>query len=1034
MACRTLNRIIQIIQFVMQRPFFRIQERFFCVSMSIRRVLCLPFLCLLMLWTTFAISAKSQLITKTDTTGVVEGKIVDDEGAPLRGVSLRVLTAKDSTLRTGTITDSLGVYRIKGLPTGSYVMNYSMIGFQAGYINFNLTPTRLSVTVPVVKMNTNDVILNAAVVTANIPPVTVIDDTVAYNADAYKAPEGAMVEDLIERIPGAEITDDGKIKINGKEYNRILVNGREFFGDDPQMALKNLPANIIKRIKTYDRHSAQARLTGIDDGVENNVIDLEIKPNLLKGLVGQISGATGSEERYSSAMNVNRFRRDQHFSIMGGMNNVNNPGFSERGRDAMNFSRGSRPGLTASKSVGMAYAKDKKDQYKISANIRYGYSNAENRSTSHSETVYNPTNYRFGDNNSHSVRRRNEFSADFRLEWRIDTLTNLHFSPRFSYYKTDNNSSGHNTTRKWNGDTAVDTTQLNERRSRNYSNSEGSDEGVSIGINRRLSRTGRSIGANASYNYSAGISNNYSRNVMQYFLQPNRNQNYNRYNDADNFNMNYSLGLSYSEPIYKGGYLQLRYSYSYRHSRANRYGYEINYDGIDSLLTDNERIDWATVPVDTSLSSCNANTYISHSINVNMRHTTSKLNVSYGVNLNPRHNETNYIFGPKMDKGLISQDLMNWSPSLNFRYRFTKRTNINLSYHGSSRDPNIDDLQEVIDKTNAQNIRYGNPALKPAFNNNMDIKFNHYGEKTNRSIVANFYYSTETNNVSNMTLSESSSGVRVSKLMNVDGRYSLGGNLNFNTPLDSARRFNISTNTQIDYNNSTNYNSTPLTTDDLLSVGITSDFQNLSPSDIDRLQPFALKNYTRTFRLRQSLGIRYRNNIFSTGINGSMSYYKVDNSIETANQRETFDYHLRTNFQVELPLNFQVSTAMTFTSRHGYSADIQKNIAIWNGQISFKFLKRNAGLITFQIYDLLHQRTTVDRRISNLTITDTWSEALRDYFMIGFQYRINTMGKGQGRNYNQMRENGQRNQKASQQSRSAASRSSGGSRPAGRSR
>lgn len=947
-------------------------------------------LCCLMLW--LAMAANAQTALDADTLGCVEGMVAGEDGKPVPGVLMRVMKAKDSTLCAGAVTDSAGCYRIGKLEKGSYVMSYSMVGIQKGFVDFNVTAARRTVSVPILKMRPNDLMLNAAVVTANLPPVTVIDDTVSYNADAYRTPEGAMVEDLIERIPGAEITDDGKIKINGKEYNKILVNGREFFGDDPQMALKNLPANIIRRIKTYDRKSEQTRLTGIDDGDENNVIDLEIKPNLFKGLVGQSSVAAGSDSRYSSSLNINRFRRNGQASVMGGMNNINNPGFSERGQDAMNFSRASRPGYTASKSVGATFSKDKKNKYRISGNVRYGYSNAENSSSSHSETVYSNSNYRFNNSESHSDRRRNELNADFKLEWKIDTLTSLHLQPYFSYYKTDNWSTGNSSAQRWYGRADADTVNINERLSRNTSDGEGSSEGISLNASRRLSRTGRNVGVSASYGYSTGTSDTYSRNVTTYFLQMNRNRNYNRHSDADRYNVNYHLGASYSEPIFNGVFLQFRYNFSYRHARSDRYGYEVKYSHIDSAGLDISEVDWPVIPVDTSLSSCNANTYVSHSINASMRHVSKKMNLSYGVNVNPRHNETDYIFGPKMDKGLITQDLLNWAPSLHFRYRFSKRTSLNVRYRGNSNEPDIEDLQEVIDKTNPQNVRYGNSGLKPSFTNRMEANFNHYGEKSHRSLTAGFNYTTVSNNVSNMSLYESSSGVRVSKLMNVDGQYSLRCNLNFNTPLDSMERLNLSTFTQADYGDNVNYNSTPLTSADLSAAGITVDFQDLQPGDVDRLQAYALKNNTHSFRLRQNMQLRYRHDSFSASIGGGLNYYKVDNSLQTANRRETFDYHLRVFLQTDLPLNFQVATSMNFTSRHGYSANIRKNIALWNARLGMRFLKKNAGLLTFQIFDILHQRTAVERRISNLTITDTRSEALRDYFMLGFQYRLNTMG------------------------------------------
>jgi hypothetical protein len=375
-----------------------------------------------------------------------------------------------------------------------------------------------------------------------------------------------------------------------------------------------------------------------------------------------------------------------------------------------------------------------------------------------------------------------------------------------------------------------------------------------------------------------------------------------------------------------------------------------------------------------------------------MRHTTPKINLSYGVNLNPRHNETQYIFGPKMKNGLLTQNLMNWAPNLSFKYRFTKRTTLDLSYHGNSDEPNMENLQEVIDKTNPQNVRYGNPALKPSFTNNLRMNFNYYGEKSHRSLVTNLTYSSVNNSTSNMSLYESSTGVKVSKLMNVNGYRDLNGNVNFNTPLDTLERFTLSTESSVDYNQRTNFNSTPLTETDLLNAGVTVDFQDIQPEDIDKLMPLALKNETRTLRLHQTLALRYRLTDYMFRLSGGVNYYKVDNSIQDAKKRETFDYNLKGNVQLDLPFGLQVSTDLNFVSRHGYSAKIQKNIAMWNAEINERFLPHNAGLLRFQIFDILHQRSNISRSISNLTITDTRSQVLRNYFLVAFQYRLNTMG------------------------------------------
>lgn len=974
---------------------------------------------------TVAVSGAAKPLSSADsinTGGSVSGRILDTDGHGAQGVILRALHLPDSAVVNGTASDSLGMYRISGLPMGRYVLVYSALGYNGGRLPFTLSPQQPNASIAPVTLTGSDLMLQEAVVTGVATPVTVEGDTVSYNADAYKTAEGAMTEDLIEQIPGAEIADDGKIKINGKEYNKILIDGKEFFGDDPSATLKNLPANIIKRIRTYDRKSAQARITGIDDGIENNVIDIEIKPNLFKGLVGSAGASAGNHDRYNTQLNVNRFRKDRHVALVGSMNNVNNPVFAERGSGAANYSRSSRPGLTASKSAGLTFAKEKKKEYEVSGNVRYNYTNGEEMSDRRSETAYNDSTFRYGQGENHSDRRRHELNMNMKLEWQPDTLTRIDFRPNVSYSKTDNWGTTHSASQSWNGLASSDTIDINDISGRTTSDSHSWSESLSLLVYRRLNPRGRSLTLNTSFGYSDAQGNNDSRHIAHYFLRPRRNRNYMRYWDSNSHSLNYSVGLAYNEPLFKHTYLQLRYSYSYHHARSERYGYEYDYLTQDTTLIA-DAIDWTSVPIDTTLSNVYQNTYRSHSININMRHTTPKLNLSYGVHLNPRTNQTDYIFGQKMDRGLLTQHLMNWSPNLHFKYRFTKRNTFDLVYTGNSDEPNIDELQEIIDKSNTSNIRYGNPSLKPGFNHNVRANLNLYSEKTHRSLVTNWNYTNVQNATSNMTFNESSTGVRVSKLMNVNGRWSTSGNINFNTPLDSSMRWNVSTNSALSYNEGTNYNSTPLTRDMLHAAGITTDFQDISFNDIDRLQPYALRNHTQTLRLVQSASLQYRLGHFSWRLSGSINYYKVQNSINKAAERETFDYAIRANLQSDLPFDMQISTNINYLSRHGYSSNIVKNRAIWNAQLTKRLFAHDAGLLSLQVFDLLHQRTNVNRSISGLTITDTHSMVLGSYFLASFQYRINTMRRGQ---------RGQRWQRGSQQrQRNGYNRPQSGSRPPG---
>ena len=241
--------------------------------------------------------------------------------------------------------------------------------------------------------------------------------------------------------------------------------------------------------------------------------------------------------------------------------------------------------------------------------------------------------------------------------------------------------------------------------------------------------------------------------------------------------------------------------------------------------------------------------------------------------------------------------------------------------------------------------------------------------------------------------------------MNVNGQWSMNGNINFNMPLDSMQRWNFSTVSSCSYNENTNFNSTPLTNKKLRKLNITS-LQDIAFEDIDALKDSARINHTSSVRLHQSLGLRFRNKGFSWRIGGDISYYKIRNSVKNGLSRETFDYTVSANFQAELPLNMQVSTTANFNSRHGYSSSIQKNICVWNAQLSKRLFKHNAGVLSFQIFDILHQRTNIVRTINALSISDTKQLMLKNYFLLSFQYNFNTL-----RNKRHMaRNNNQRNQ------------------------
>ena len=274
--------------------------------------------------------------------------------------------------------------------------------------------------------------MKEAVITAEAPQVVVKEDTLEYNSTAYRTPEGAMLEELVKKLPGAEIDDDGNVKINGKEVKKIMVDGKEFFGGDVKTGLKNLPVNMIDKLKTYDKKSDLARVTGIDDGEEETVLDLKVKKGMNQGWFGNANVAGGTESRYSSNVMLNRFVENSQFSLIGSANNVNDQGFSGGGgRPRFRNSNG----LTATKMLGANFA-TQTDKLELGGSARYNFSDRDAISTNYSERFLQNGNS-YSNSNSKGRNKNTNFNADFRLEWKPDTLTNIIFRPNFSYGKSD---------------------------------------------------------------------------------------------------------------------------------------------------------------------------------------------------------------------------------------------------------------------------------------------------------------------------------------------------------------------------------------------------------------------------------------------------------------------------------------------------------------------------------------------------------------------------------------------------------------------
>ena len=265
----------------------------------------------------------------------ISGTVLDKEdNSSVMQATVQLLSLPDSTMAVGNVTNNDGVFSVSARP-GKYVLKISYVGYLSYLKPLQLTSSKPSINLGKIMLETDAILLNEAVVTAEAPQVTVAGDTLGYNASAYRTSEGAMLEELVKKLPGAEVDDDGNVKINGKEVKKLMVDGKEFFGGDVKTGLQNLPVNMIEKINAYDRQSDNARITGIDDGEEETVLDLTVKKGMNQGWIGNMDGGIGTEDRYSASANVNRFasnsEKSSQLSFIGRANNVNDQRFGGGG-------------------------------------------------------------------------------------------------------------------------------------------------------------------------------------------------------------------------------------------------------------------------------------------------------------------------------------------------------------------------------------------------------------------------------------------------------------------------------------------------------------------------------------------------------------------------------------------------------------------------------------------------------------------------------------------------------------------------------
>lgn len=956
----------------------------------------------------------------------VSGSVFDsDHQKAVQSATIQLLALPDTSFATGTVSDEEGKFVLDPVKPGRYLIKISYVGYAPQEKELKLSGAKTVENCGIFLLSTNAVALKEAVVTAKLAQVQVVEDTLVFNSGAFRVPEGSVLEELVKKLPGVTVDDSGTIKVNGKTVSKILVDGKEFFGNDTKMSMKNIPTEMVEKIKAYDKKSDFTRVTGIDDGNEETVLDLQVKEGMKKGWFGNTDLAYGTHDRYSGRLMLNRFSEGQQFSLIGSANNVNDMGFSGGGGGFRGGSRGG--GLVASKMGGFNFAIDK-DVIELGGNVRFNHSNSDNTSYTSSETFLTTgNNNQYGTSKSVSESRNTNVNGDFRLEWKPDSMTNVIFRPSFSYSFSDNNNFSNSATFNQDPFSNNATYALDDygnvdnlgfpdsilvNHNTNYS--QGSSHSTSLNgnlqLNRKFNNLGRNLTLRGTFSYSDSKSYSLSANSVNYLQSSQSSRSYerNRYSTTPNTNWNYNLQLTYSEPIALATYLQFSYSFQYSYQNSDRGTYIMDslanfYDKVYQWYSDSRtRAEWASLlgrPLqdyyDKDESRFSMYRNYTQEIQLMFRMIRNKYQFNAGISWLPQHSTMSYDY-LNLDT-VVSRTVNNFTPTVRFRYRWTKMTSLDIDYRGRTSQPSITDMLDYVDNTNPLSITVGNPGLKPSFNNSFSARFNTYNAERQQGFMANANFSNTLNSVNNRTIYFTSTGARLTMPDNINGNWNVGGGVNFNSPLNSDKTLTFNTYSDVNYSHQVGYTSTNNSTDASDIVSQYKDSTNLYRALVTGSA--SAKNTMKTLGASERLTFSYRNDWLEVSMNGYLGYNHSRNDQQSSSNLDTYNFSYGPSFNVTLPWgDVRISSDLSMSSRRGYSdATFNTDELLWNAQVSKSFLKGNAATLSFQIYDILGQQSNLSRYISAMSRTDTQYNTIHSYCMLHFIYRLNLFGDKESR-------------------------------------
>ncbi|MBI2794821.1 MAG: outer membrane beta-barrel protein [Ignavibacteria bacterium] len=915
----------------------------------------------------------------------VQGRVIDAANkSPLQGTTVVLASPQDSTIKFGAITAKSGSFAIKNVPPGPWRLSISFIGFRKYSSTIFIRSS--NVDLGTIALQQDTVSTKTINVEADAAAVQVKGDTTEYNSKAYKTNVNASAEDLVKKMPGVNV-EGGTVTAHGEDVRRVLVDGREFFGDDPSSTLRNVPADMVDRVQVYDRGSDMSMFSGFDDGNTQKTINLITKRERRKGEFGKFYGGYGSQERYAAGATFNYFDGPQRLVVLGLSNNINQQNFSAQdivgsmgiggpaGRLVNRFASSSagqrmitsrsgsgfggrgdfgnlfvsqQNGVTTTHALGTNYSNAIGDDVNLSGSYFFNYADNGNKSSLNRDYVTPKDQFYTERNDAVSLNRVHRLNL--RVEATIDSLNSLILAPRFTLQDGSSFTGSFGETS--NKGVLLSTTQTN-----NSILNLGIVGSGSLTFRHRFGNDGRNVAFTVNTDANSGTSNgdlvssNEFSGIDSVFALD-------QISTQRVKSSTYSGTVAWTEPIFKDGLLQVSYTPSVTQSTSDKLTSSFNsttgsYSTTDTLLTNNFK-----------------NTYTTQRTQALYRWQGENTIITAGAAYQFADLTGQALF-PASDR--IVRTFNNVLPSAMWQQKFSRSSNIRLRYSTSTSPPSVSQLQNVVDNTNPIQLKLGNPNLVQDYTHNLSLRFINSDWMSNRSMFAFVSISLTNDYIGSTSVVTAADttvngillppGAQITAPQNLDGYISIRSRFSYGIPI-SFIPSNVNLNTGI------NYSRVP---------GLVNGFENFANTTVVRAGFFLSSN-------------------ISEDVDIIASYDGQYNIVVNSLQRERNANYFTHNASGRLIWNIGAvacSTDVSNTFYTGLGPDYDRVYTVWNAGLGYRFFDNNAGELRITVFDLLRQNDNVGRSVNDIYVEDSQSSVITRYAMLTFTYDLKSLSDPQ---------------------------------------